>query len=74
VTEETTPVEKEAPTKTLDEYLAEKAAHAVKLALPSVRSANEGSDASKWKNVKPLEKPVEEVYYAKARAFVVVQS
>ncbi|KAI7870716.1 hypothetical protein BDF14DRAFT_1402041 [Spinellus fusiger] len=45
-----TPEEPEEVVKTLDEYLAEKAAKALIVALPESRKANEGSDDTKWKN------------------------
>ncbi|KAI9024293.1 hypothetical protein CLU79DRAFT_746474 [Phycomyces nitens] len=44
------PEEPEEIVKTLDEYLAEKAAKALKVALPESRKANEGSDDAKWKD------------------------
>ncbi|KAG0325534.1 hypothetical protein BG000_001770, partial [Podila horticola] len=49
------PVEPEAPVKTLDDYLQEKAAKALKIALPATRAANAGADHSQWKNAKVLE-------------------
>ncbi|KAG0352445.1 hypothetical protein BG005_008128 [Podila minutissima] len=49
------PVEPEAPVKTLDDYLQEKASKALKIALPTARAANAGSDQSQWKNAKVLE-------------------
>ncbi|KAG0007878.1 hypothetical protein BGZ80_004122, partial [Entomortierella chlamydospora] len=48
------PVEPEAVVKTLDDYLAEKAAKAVKITLPETRAANAGSDDSQWKNAEVL--------------------
>ncbi|KAF9382688.1 hypothetical protein BGX21_001756 [Mortierella sp. AD011] len=48
------PVEPEAVVKTLDDYLAEKAAKAVKISLPETRAANAGSDDSQWKNAEVL--------------------
>ncbi|KAF8961695.1 hypothetical protein BGZ46_001301 [Entomortierella lignicola] len=49
------PVEVEAPVKTLEDYLAEKAAKSLKIALPEARAANAGSDDSQWKNAQVLE-------------------
>ncbi|KAF9101491.1 hypothetical protein BGX27_011451 [Mortierella sp. AM989] len=49
------PVEPEEVVKTLDDYLQEKAAKALKIALPETRSANAGADDSKWKNAQVLE-------------------
>ncbi|KAF9319741.1 hypothetical protein BG003_008389 [Podila horticola] len=49
------PVEPEVVVKTLDDYLQEKAAKALKLSLPEARSANAGADDSQWKDTKVLE-------------------
>jgi plasminogen activator inhibitor 1 RNA-binding protein len=49
------PVEPEPVVKTFDDFLAEKAAKALKLALPETRAANAGSDNSQWKNAQVLE-------------------
>jgi len=49
------PVEPEAPVKTLDDYLQERAAKALKIALPATRTANAGADQSQWKDAKVLE-------------------
>ncbi|KAF9204550.1 hypothetical protein BGZ49_005160 [Haplosporangium sp. Z 27] len=49
------PAEPEEVVKTLDDYLQEKAAKALKIALPEARAANAGSDDSKWKNAQILE-------------------
>jgi len=49
------PVEPEAVVKTLEDYLAEKAAKALKLSLPETRAANAGADDSQWKDAKVLE-------------------
>ncbi|KAG0304872.1 hypothetical protein BGZ99_002256, partial [Dissophora globulifera] len=49
------PAEPEEVVKTLDEFLAEKAAKALKVALPKARAANAGADDSQWKNAKVLE-------------------
>ncbi|KAF9097662.1 hypothetical protein BGX29_003386 [Mortierella sp. GBA35] len=49
------PVEPEVVVKTLDDYLQEKAAKALKISLPETRAANAGSDNSQWKNAQVLE-------------------
>ncbi|KAF9905522.1 hypothetical protein BX616_000991 [Lobosporangium transversale] len=49
------PVEPEVVVKTLDDYLAEKAAKSVKLSLPQTRAANAGADDSQWKDARVLE-------------------
>jgi uncharacterized membrane protein YgcG len=49
------PAEPEVAVKTLDDYLQEKAAKALKLSLPKTRAANAGADDSKWKDTKVLE-------------------
>ncbi|KAG0214179.1 hypothetical protein BGX33_002370 [Mortierella sp. NVP41] len=49
------PVEPEVAVKTLDDYLQEKAAKSLKIALPEAREANAGTDGSKWKDTKVLE-------------------
>ncbi|KAG0041964.1 hypothetical protein BGZ83_001068, partial [Gryganskiella cystojenkinii] len=49
------PAEPEVAVKTLDDYLAEKAAKALKLSLPATRAANAGADNSQWKDTKVLE-------------------
>ncbi|KAG0064903.1 hypothetical protein BGZ89_008757 [Linnemannia elongata] len=49
------PAEPEVAVKTLDDYLQEKAAKALKLSLPETRAANAGADDSKWKDAKVLE-------------------
>ncbi|KAG0207024.1 hypothetical protein BGX28_001624 [Mortierella sp. GBA30] len=49
------PVEPEVVVKTLDDYLQEKAAKSLKIALPEARSANAGADNSQWKDTKVLE-------------------
>ncbi|KAF9421662.1 hypothetical protein BGZ94_008771 [Podila epigama] len=49
------PAEPEAPVKTLDDYLQEKAAKALKISLPKARSANAGADESQWKGAKVLQ-------------------
>ncbi|KAI1316379.1 hypothetical protein EDD11_010021 [Mortierella claussenii] len=49
------PTEPEAVVKTLDDYLAEKAAKALKLALPETRAPNAGTDDSQWKDTQVLE-------------------
>ena len=49
------PAEPEEVVKTLDDYLAEKAAKALKLSLPEARAANAGADDSQWKDAKVLE-------------------
>ncbi|KAF9415251.1 hypothetical protein BGZ76_004825 [Entomortierella beljakovae] len=49
------PTEPETVVKTLDDFLAEKAAKALKLSLPEARAANAGSDNSQWKDTKVLE-------------------
>ncbi|KAG0305761.1 hypothetical protein BGZ98_003624 [Dissophora globulifera] len=49
------PAEPEPVVKTLDDYLAEKAAKAVNISLPEARSANAGADNSQWKNAQVLE-------------------
>ena len=55
----------EAPVKTLDDYLAEKAAHKLNVSLPAPRRANEGVDESKWKNTVVIKRDEEEeVYFA----------
>lgn len=63
-------VESEPPVKTLDDYLAEKAAaKKPSLALPVQRQANEGADASKWKNTVAIQRPpVEEEMFFKPTA------
>ncbi|KAF9959445.1 hypothetical protein BGZ72_009607 [Mortierella alpina] len=48
-------VEPEAVVKTLDDYLQERAAKALKISLPKARAANSGTDDSKWKDAKVLE-------------------
>jgi len=49
------PAVPEPVVKTLEDYLQEKAAKAVKVALPEARAANAGADDSQWKNAKVLE-------------------
>ncbi|KAF9182598.1 hypothetical protein BGZ51_004651 [Haplosporangium sp. Z 767] len=49
------PAEPEPAVKTLDEYLQEKAAKSLNIALPEARAANAGADNSKWKDTKVLE-------------------
>ncbi|KAG0341686.1 hypothetical protein BG004_005943 [Podila humilis] len=49
------PVEPEVVVKTLDDYLQEKAAKALKLSLPEARAANAGADNSQWKDTQVLE-------------------
>ncbi|KAG0244964.1 hypothetical protein BGX31_008315 [Mortierella sp. GBA43] len=49
------PAEPEEVVKTLEDYLAEKAAKAAKTTLPEARVANAGADDSKWKNAQVLE-------------------
>ncbi|KAF9132014.1 hypothetical protein BGW39_000945 [Mortierella sp. 14UC] len=49
------PAEPEVAVKTLDDYLQEKAAKALKVSLPAARTANAGADDSKWKDAKVLE-------------------
>ncbi|KAF8941278.1 hypothetical protein BGZ58_000563 [Dissophora ornata] len=49
------PAEPEEVVKTLDDYLAEKAAKALKVSLPETRAANAGADDSQWKDAKVLE-------------------
>jgi hypothetical protein len=52
--------EEEAPVKTLEEYLAEKASlKAAERPALNIRKANEGVDASKWKAYVPLVKETE---------------
>ncbi|KAF9164353.1 hypothetical protein DFQ27_009708 [Actinomortierella ambigua] len=48
-------VEPEPAVKTLDDYLAEKAAKALKVALPEARAANAGADQTQWKDAVVLE-------------------
>ncbi|KAF9287455.1 hypothetical protein BGZ68_001784 [Mortierella alpina] len=48
-------VEPEAVVKTLDDYLQERAAKALKISLPKARAANSGADDSQWKDAKLLE-------------------
>ncbi|KAF9966527.1 hypothetical protein BGZ70_002035 [Mortierella alpina] len=48
-------VEPEAVVKTLDDYLQERAAKALKIALPEARAANSGADNAQWKDAKVLE-------------------
>ena len=65
--EASSPVPVEEPeevVKTLDDYLAEKAAQKLQIALPAPRKANEGTDGSKWKNTAPLERVDDDVFYA----------
>ncbi|KAF9432241.1 hypothetical protein BGZ76_011075 [Entomortierella beljakovae] len=49
------PAEPEEVVKTLDDYLQEKAAKSLKIALPQARTANAGADESQWKGSKVLE-------------------
>ncbi|KAF9927040.1 hypothetical protein FBU30_003538 [Linnemannia zychae] len=49
------PAEPEVAVKTLDDYLQEKAAKALKISLPQARVANAGADDSKWKDAQLLE-------------------
>ncbi|KAL1916509.1 uncharacterized protein VTP21DRAFT_5700 [Calcarisporiella thermophila] len=53
---EAAPVEPEEVVKTLDEYLAEKAAKSLAVSAPAPRKANEGVDNSQWGDAVPLEK------------------
>lgn len=49
------PAEPEEVIKTLEDYLAEKAAKSARISLPEARAANSGTDDSQWKNAKVLE-------------------
>ncbi|ORX84638.1 hypothetical protein K493DRAFT_320091 [Basidiobolus meristosporus CBS 931.73] len=63
------PVE-EDNSKTLEEYYAEKAQKLASkgISLPEARSANEGSDDSKWKGGVALEKTEEDYFVASAKS------
>ncbi|KAK3808410.1 MAG: hypothetical protein J3Q66DRAFT_444370 [Benniella sp.] len=49
------PAEPEEVVKTLEDYLAEKAAKSARVTLPEARTANDGADNSQWKNTQVLE-------------------
>ncbi|KAI9322520.1 hypothetical protein BX666DRAFT_1895743 [Dichotomocladium elegans] len=57
------PVEAEEQVKTLDEYLAEKAAKSLKVTLPEARKANEGSETSEWNNAVAFVKEEEPEFF-----------
>ncbi|CAO3667221.1 hypothetical protein G6F70_001544 [Rhizopus microsporus] len=60
-----TPVEPEEKVKTLDEYLAEKAAKALKVALPEARKANDADEAAFAGAVVHTKAELEEFYVSK---------
>jgi len=64
VSEEVTknPEEKEESNQTYEEYLVAKAQKALNISTNTVRVANEGSDDSKWKDGKKIEKKDETFY------------
>ncbi|KAF9997197.1 hypothetical protein BGZ65_007213 [Modicella reniformis] len=68
------PVEPEEVVKTLDDYMAEKAAKSVKLGLPEARAANAGVDDSQWKGAKVLEPQVTEDFIKVGKEDSVVKS